>query len=127
MSVNTIERILWEFGEEPHRVKEFLNDPDNYLSGYPLTEEEFRMLQTMDVAALDEYGVSNMLGMMSWTALYGNNPLTMFDYLQRMNHGKLPNNMQMPGPVFKLLLFAVGVRKAIIRTLNVFGFKRNMH
>lgn len=126
MSINTIERILWEFGDDEQKAKAFLSDPDAYLSKFPLTNDERRMVRDMDVAALEEHGLSNMLGLMSWSALYGNNPLTMLDYLKRMNHGNMSNNMQMPGPVFKIMMVAVGVRKALIRIANLFGFKKNI-
>ena len=126
MSINTIERILWEFGEDEKKARAFLNDPDGYLAKFPLTDNERKMVRTMDVAALEEYGLTHMLGLMSWSALYGNNPLTMLDYLKRMNRGNLPNNMQMPAPVFGIMMFAVAVRKALLRVANLFGLKKNI-
>lgn len=127
MSVNTIERILWEFGEEPERVTDFLADPDSYLSRYQLTDEEFNMVKTLDVKAFDEYGVSNMLGLMSWSAVNGNNPFTMFDYLKRMNNDQLPNNMQLPGVLFNIMLFAVGVRRVLVKLLRLFGVRKSLY
>jgi len=71
MSVHTIERILWEFGDEPARGKAFLEDPDGYLARFPLTEEEFRMVRTMDVRALGDHGVSHVRRKMTWVAWRG--------------------------------------------------------
>jgi len=127
MSVNTVERILWEFTDEAERVQAFIEAPDTYLAQYPLTEEEFKMVRTLDVAALDAYGVSNMLGLMAWNAVQGNNPVTMFDYLTRINHGKLPNHMRMPGWQFGLIRFAVSVRNAWIGVLRLFGIGKRLH
>ncbi|MDD1649786.1 MAG: hypothetical protein LUO80_05260 [Methylococcaceae bacterium] len=126
MSVNTIEKILWEFGDEPSRVKEFLKDPDGYLAGYQLAEEEFRMVRTMDVKALGAYGVSNMLLMMSWPLLHGNNPLLQFDYLRKMNSGELPNNFQLPGWQFNMIRFALWVRKAWVAALRCAGLGKSL-
>jgi hypothetical protein len=126
MSVNTIERILWEFGDDPARAKAFLNDPDGYLAQFQLTKEEFRMVRTMDVKALDEYGVSNMLAMMAWPLLNGNNPLMQFDYLKRMNHGKLPNNFKLPGWQFNFIRFALWVRAAWVGALCFVGLRKSL-
>lgn len=127
MSVNTVERVLWELTDDKERVQAFLSDPDGYLARYPLSEQEFKMVRTMDVAAFDEYGVSNMLGMMSWSAVMGNNPVLMFDYLTRINHGTLPNHMQLPGWQFNLLRFVVSVRNAVVGALNFFGLKKSLN
>lgn len=124
MSVNTIEMILWQFGDEPQRVKMFLNNPDDYLSQYQLTDEEFKMLRKMDVKAMDEYGVSNLLSMMAWPLLNGNNQLMMFDYLRKLNNGKLPNNFKLPGWQFTGIKAALWVRNTWVRTLHHLGIKK---
>lgn len=126
MSVYTIEKILWEFGDEPSRAKAFLKDPDGYLAQFQLAEEEFRMVRTMDVKALGAYGVSNMLLMMSWPLLNGNNPLLQFDYLRKMNSGELPNNFQLPGWQFNMIRFALWVRKAWVAALCFAGLRRSL-
>jgi len=126
MSVNTIERVLWELTDEPKKVKAFLNDPDAYLSGYQLTEAEFKMIRTMDVAAFNDYGVSNMLSLMAWSAVMGNNPVLMFDYLTRINRGTLPNHMKLPGWQFNLIRFAVSVRNAFVGMLSFFGLRKSL-
>lgn len=127
MSVNTIEKILWEFGDDPARVKSFLANPDGYLAQFPLTEQEFRMVRTMDVRALGAYGVSNMLLMMAWPLLNGNNPLMQFDYLKRMNNGKLLNNMKLPGWQFNMLRFALWVRNTWVGALCFVGLRKSLN
>jgi len=126
MSVNTIERILWEFGDDPTRAKAFIKDPDGYLARFQLTEAEFRMVRTMDVKSLGEYGVSTLLMMMAWPLLHGNNELLQFDYLRQMNQGRLPNNMQLPGWQFNGLRVALWVIKAKARVLRCVGIKTSL-
>ena len=126
MTVNTVERVLWELTDDPERVEAFFDSPDDYLAQYPLTEEERRMVRTMDVAAFDAYGVSNMLGMLGWSTVMGNNPVAMFDYLTRINHGELPNHMQLPGWQFGLVRFAVVARNGWKRMLRLLRIGKNL-
>lgn len=126
MSVHTVERILWSFGDKPARAREFVKDPDAYLARFPLTGEEYRMLRTMDVKAMDAYGVSNLLAMMVWPLVKGSNPLMVFEYLKRMNHGQLLNNFQLPAWQFALIRAALAVRGAWVGTLRLFGVKERL-
>lgn len=126
MSVHTVERILWEFGDKPSRAKEFVKDPDAYLAKFPLTEKEFAMLRTMDVKALDDYKVSTLLSMMVWPLIKGSNPLMVFEYLKRMNYGDMPNNFQLPGWQFALIKGALFVRNLWVGLLRIFGVKENL-
>lgn len=90
MSVNTVERVLWEFGNRPERVTRFRADPAGYLAAYPLTSAEREMIQRMDLRALADHGVSSLLTIMVWPLLHGADEMP-FDYLVHMNHGKLPD------------------------------------
>lgn len=126
MSVNTLEKILWEFGDEPARVKEFLKDPDGYLAAFQLSEQEFKMVRTMDLKALDEYGVSNLLAMMVWPLLNGNNQLMAFDYLKKMNNGQMVNNFKLPGWQFALIRMALFVRNTWVGALCLVGLKKRL-
>ena len=126
MSVHTIEKILWQFGDEPERVNAFLKDPDAYLAQYQLTDDEFEMLRKMDMKAIDEYGVSNLLAMMAWPLLNGNNQLMMFDYLRRLNHGTLPNNFKLPNWQFNAIRTALWVRNTWVKTLSAVGLKKSL-
>ncbi len=124
MSIGTIEKILWEFGEDSAKVEAFLSDPDGYLAQHPLSEEEFSMLRRMDFVAMDAYGVSNLLTMMVWQTLNGGSELMLFDYLKRMNKGNLPNNFQIPWPGFIAIRGFVAVRNAWMRLLSLLGVKK---
>lgn len=91
MSVHTVERVFWEFGNKPARIDEFLADPDTYLERYTsLTADERRMIKGVDLKRLSDHGVSNMLTMMVWPMLKGADGMP-FDYLTHMNAGRLPD------------------------------------
>lgn len=125
MSVNTVERVLWEINDDPEKLEAFLKDRDAYLARFPLSEEEFRMVRAMDVAAFDAYGVSNMLSMMAYSSVNGNNPITMFDYLTKLNHGNLENNFRLPGPLFNILRFLVWVKNGVQGAMSLVGLRKS--
>lgn len=126
MSHNAIERIFWEFGDDRAKAEAFLADPDLYLAQFPLTEEERRMIKTMDVKALDAHGISNMLSMLAFQTLKGGSPLLMFEYLRRMNGGKWINRMRLPGWQFAMLRVVVTVQNAWTGTLSSLGLKKRL-
>lgn len=90
MSVHTVERVLWEFGNNPARLEAFRRDPDGYLAPYPLTDAERAMVRNVDLRALSDHGVSNLLTLMVWPLLKGADGMP-FDYLIHMNQGRLPS------------------------------------
>jgi len=104
MGVSAIERVLWELGEKESRVEEFKADPDGYLAGRDLSDQERRMLKEMDVKSLVDHGVSSMLTMMAWPLIHGVDELP-FDYLTQMNDGTLPSMGLKPVQHFGLRTF----------------------
>lgn len=90
MSVHTVERVFWEFGNQPERFEQFRKDPDNYLAPYPLNDAERAMIRDVDLRALSDYGVSNLLTLMVWPLMKGTDVMP-FDYLIHMNQGRLPD------------------------------------
>ncbi len=84
MSVNSIERVLWELTEQPQKVGDFVENTDAYLAAYQLTQEDCRMIKERDVRAMADYGVSQMLLMLFWQTVTGG-PAQMGEYMQRMN------------------------------------------
>ncbi|RLA51998.1 MAG: hypothetical protein DRR42_08785 [Gammaproteobacteria bacterium] len=88
MSVNAVERILWEFGNNPELIGRFRSSPDGYLSSYHVTDEEKRALLETDLKALAEQGVSTLLTMSVWPMLNGPEGMP-FAYLEHMNGGEL--------------------------------------
>jgi len=83
MSMFSIERALWELTTSPENTKRFLVDPDGLLASYQLDAEEIELIKALDVRAMADRKVSEMLLMLTWFALRGQD--TMPEYLQRMN------------------------------------------
>ncbi|MCX2975476.1 hypothetical protein EYC87_17995 [Halieaceae bacterium IMCC8485] len=88
MSVNTVERILWEFGENPERIGQFQANPVEYLSHYQLDDEESKALTEVDLKTLAELGVSTLLTMMVWPMINGPEGMP-FAYLDHMSDEKV--------------------------------------
>ena len=89
MSLNNVERVFWEFGNDPGRIAQFNEDPDGYLSAYELDDDERRAIREVDLKALAERGVSSLLTLMVWPLLKGPEGMP-FAHLEHMNGGKLP-------------------------------------
>jgi hypothetical protein len=45
-------RALWEVHRHPERAAEFAADPDGYLAGFDLTDEQRRALRERDLRAI---------------------------------------------------------------------------
>lgn len=84
MSVNSVERVLWEFGENPGLMEQFRSSPDQYLSPYQLSEQERDALLNNDLKTLASLGVSTLLTMMIWPIINGPEGMP-FAYLDHMN------------------------------------------
>lgn len=89
MSLNNVERVLWEFGNDPAKIVRFTADPDTYLADYLLTDEERQALRNVDMKWLADRGVNTLLTVMVWPMLKGPEGMP-FSYLEHMNGGKLP-------------------------------------
>ena len=86
MSMYMVEKVIWEMGRDPERARQFLENPDDYLSRYYLPEEERSILKDLDVRAMADRGVSTLLTMMAWMTIKG--PEGMPEYMMRMNTPK---------------------------------------
>lgn len=126
MSVNTIERIFWELCADPAKIGAFLKEPDGYLSQFQLTEDERKMVRKMDVKALEAHGVSNMLLMIAFSTVNGGSPLVMFDYLKRLNGGRMINRMKIPAIPFRMLGVIVALRNLWVGILSSMGLKKRL-
>lgn len=84
MSIHTIERVLYTLHAVPGRAQAFLQDPDAYLAGFPLEDDERVLLRTQDVRAMADRGVSQMLLFVTWQAVNGGPP-SIPEYMRRMN------------------------------------------
>lgn len=89
MSTNAVERLFWEFGDDPSRMERFNADPQAYMADYDLEPWERQAIIDMDVRKLTDAGVSTLLAMMVWPMMNGTGDIP-FDYLKRMNYGTLP-------------------------------------
>lgn len=119
MSVNAVERVLWEFGDDAKRLARFNADPQGYLQGYDLEAWEREAIIKMDVRKLTDSGVSTLLAMMAWPMMNGTGDIP-FDYLKRMNHGKLPSMGLTPVQHFGLRMFLTfrGAWRAVKRLVS---------
>lgn len=89
MSINAVEKIFWEFGNDPARVATFRANTEQYLNDYNLDATEREMVAKVDLKALADAGVSTLLTMMVWPILNGPEGMP-FAYLEHMNGGKMP-------------------------------------
>jgi hypothetical protein len=71
MSVHTVEQVLWEICNIPERTAQMRANPDSVPAGKNLTAAEWGMIRDLDVCALAEYKVNQMLIMMTWNILVG--------------------------------------------------------
>ncbi len=126
MSANTIERVLWDLGDDRAKLDSYLKDPDAYLDQFPLDGEERRMIRTMDVKALEAHGVSNMLIMLAFQNVKGGNPLLIFELLKRLNGGKRVNRMRVPAVPFALIHAVLGVQNAWAGLLVMLGLRKRV-
>lgn len=86
MSVNTIERILWQVHTNPIEAERFGADPTAYIKDFPLDPEERTWLTTFDAGAMAEAGVSSMVLMMAFQVLRG--PQHMGEYMQSLGEAR---------------------------------------
>jgi len=88
MSVNSVERILWEFCEYPERLGQFQATPTEPLASHQLDDVERKALTQFDLKTLAELGVSTLLTMMVWPMIKGPEGMP-FTYLEHMSGGKI--------------------------------------
>jgi Aromatic-ring-opening dioxygenase LigAB, LigA subunit len=82
MSVNILERVLWDLTVNADCKRRFRDDADKLLARYRLEPEERDMVRGLDVRRLAQIGVSPLLTMGFWMESTGNRDSAV--YLQRM-------------------------------------------
>ena len=82
MSVNVLEKVLWDLSVNGEAKKSFREDAARLLARYHLTEPERRMILDFDVRGLADEGVNAMLTMGYWMQLEGSRDME--KYLSRM-------------------------------------------
>lgn len=85
MSLNAIEKALYDIGTRRHASKEFVADSDLFLSQYLMTDDEKALLKNADVAGMREKGANAMLLMGYWVMVRG--PREMGEYMKQMKQG----------------------------------------
>lgn len=83
MSTHAMESVLWDLHHDPKGAERFRRDPDQALQGYALTQEEQRMVKSLDVRAMADRGADQMLLFVSFIALSGFDQVG--EYMRRMN------------------------------------------
>lgn len=78
MSKNTLEKVLWDITVNPALAKDI-----ELLGRYQLTPDERNLIDAMDVRAIADRDVSQMLTWMAWVATYGFEGAP--EYMRRMN------------------------------------------
>jgi hypothetical protein len=86
VSINTIERILWQVHTNPAEAERFRADPAAYIQDFPLDPQEHSWLTTFNAGAMAEAGVSSMVLMMAFQVLRG--PQHMGEYMQSLGEAR---------------------------------------
>lgn len=89
MSIHAVEKVFWEFGNDPARIAAFRANPQGYLAPYLLTPIERDAIARQDLKALADQGVSTLLTMMVWPLLNGPQDM-LFAYLKHMQGEHAP-------------------------------------
>lgn len=84
MSLNTMERVLFDLHTRPDLTEAFHREPAAFLARYPLEEQERGMLTDLQVRRMADLGVSQMLLFCAWQAVHGGGA-SVPAYMQRMN------------------------------------------
>jgi len=82
MSVNAIEKALWEISANPADARRLREDAQSYLNDFRIDEQERALLASWDVSGMIVHGVHPMLVMMAFTAVNG--PAAMGGYMEKL-------------------------------------------
>jgi protocatechuate 4,5-dioxygenase alpha chain len=66
MSRDVLERILWSLSVDRFSKEKYREDPQKFLSRFPIDEEGVRMILEFDVKEMQEVGVNPMLTLGYW-------------------------------------------------------------
>jgi len=71
MSINAIEKALWQVLDSPDALQHFRDDPQTYLRSFRLDAAEHEMVTSWDVGRMDDHGVSTLLMMTVFAKING--------------------------------------------------------
>jgi hypothetical protein len=83
MSTYVIEKVLWDFGNQPDRIARFKADPDRYLAEYDLTPDEMNLIKQVDVRGMYDRNVHPLLSLLHFILMNG--PSAQPEYARLMN------------------------------------------
>lgn len=86
MSLNMIEKALYDVSVSRRSAERFKEDTDGFLERYRLSADEVAMLRDADVGAMRALGANPMLTMGFWLIVKGRQE--MGEYMKRMRAGK---------------------------------------
>lgn len=82
MTINTIERALFEVASSPERVRQYKASPESFLCSYPLAPDEVGLILNMDVREIIRRGLNPMLAMRAFSAIEGREKIS--EYFRRV-------------------------------------------
>jgi hypothetical protein len=83
MSINAIEKALWQASMDPVDAQRLREDAPSYLRDFRLDERESSLLACWDIRAIVELGVHPMVLMMAFAAVNG--PAASAVYVEKVN------------------------------------------
>lgn len=83
MSINAIEKALWQASMDPADAQRLREDPESYLREFRLDEQERSLMTAWDIRGIVDHGVHPMVVMMAFAAING--PAAAATYVQKVN------------------------------------------
>ncbi len=83
MSTHAVELALWTIVADPRDGRRFQADPDAFLAGFRLEDDEKVMVRELDVRRLIDLEINSMLVMNAYCAVHGFQNIP--TYLQTLN------------------------------------------
>lgn len=83
MSINAIEKALWQASMNPKAAQRLREDTDGYLDEFRLDEQERALLNCWDIRGIVDRGVHPMVLMMAFAAVNG--PEASAVYVEKVN------------------------------------------
>ena len=83
MSVNAIEKALWQASMNPGDARRLREETQSYLGDFRLDEQERSLLNAWDIRGMVERGVHPMVVMMAFAAING--PAAAATYVEMVN------------------------------------------
>lgn len=71
MSINAMEKVLWQVYTNHAETQRYNQDPQAYLQDYKLEANEREMLLSYDVMAMIDHGVNPMIVLMGFQTIIG--------------------------------------------------------